>query len=343
MCEAFARKKYGVDTFFTPDFPGRVSLAIELSPRGARLSSQGSFRLGQSAGYSSVWLRRPSFGAVPADFDDSDRVVISRECRDMRSSFFELLCPDSLWVNPVRSFGVERAKALQLMAAQRAGFRIPPTLFGNDPAEIRSFVSAAPGPVVFKTFGSLVPTTEFTPELVEDTQALQWTPGIYQHCIEKDHEIRVTAIGQRLFSVRINSQQTARGRLDWREAQWLAHGADTDLTFEPVRLPLNIERPCRRLMKTLGLVYGAIDLIVTPREELLFLEVNPSGQFLSFELESGLPLLDAMSEMLVQGRSDYAWDPKPPKLKFDLSFLGAAEDRQRQAMAKHVTELYETG
>jgi glutathione synthase/RimK-type ligase-like ATP-grasp enzyme len=30
-------------------------------------------------------------------------------------------------------------------------------------------------------------------------------------------------------------------------------------------------------MKALGLVYGAIDLIVTPRKEYVFLEVNPSA------------------------------------------------------------------
>jgi hypothetical protein len=93
-------------------------------------------------------------------------------------------------------------------------------------------------PVVYKTFGAIVPTTGVTDELLAEPDLLRWTPGIYQHYVEKDHELRVTVIGRRLFAIRINSQATARGQVDWREAQ------RTPPAKSPIS-PLN-RRLCRR-------------------------------------------------------------------------------------------------
>ena len=52
------------------------------------------------------------------------------------------------------------------------------------------------------------------------------------------------------------------------------------------------------LMRRLGLLYGAIDLRLTPEGEYVFLEVNPSGQFLFLELVAGMPLSELMAGFL---------------------------------------------
>jgi hypothetical protein len=286
--------------------------------------------------FSSVCLRRTPFAHAPAEFEEEDRETIERECRHMRRSFFDLLCPLALWVNPLS--GHESAKPTQLVAAQRCGFKIPSTIVTNDPAEIMAFVREAPGPVIYKTFGGIVPTTVLTADLLAEPELLRWTPGIYQHYVQKDHELRVTVIGRRVFAVRINSQATARGQIDWREAQRTPRGKTCDLTLEPAALPAAVEARCLRLMKALGLVYGAIDLIVTPRQEHVFLEVNPAGQFLWIESAVGLPLLDAMSELLIQGTPQYDWNPKAPGLRFDADFEKAVEVRQAEILADHARE-----
>lgn len=149
----------------------------------------------------------------------------------------------------------------------------------------------------------------------------------------------MTAIGHRLFAVRINSQQTIRGKIDWREAQWQPRNGVSDLTFEPVALPSPVQAACRRILKTLNLAYGAIDLIVTPEQDYIFLEVNPSGQFLWIDFELRLPLLDALSEMLIQGRLDFKWSPRASRIRFDSEFLQVVEERQRQSISKHVCDL----
>ncbi len=53
-----------------------------------------------------------------------------------------------------------------------------------------------------------------------------------------------------------------------------------------------------RFMKAAGLLYGAIDFIMTPRGELVFLEVNPAGQYLWIEKLTGLPISAAIADWL---------------------------------------------
>ena len=47
-----------------------------------------------------------------------------------------------------------------------------------------------------------------------------------------------------------------------------------------------------------GLRYGAIDLIVTPEGRIVFLELNPTGQYLWIEQATGLPISLALAELL---------------------------------------------
>ena len=55
-------------------------------------------------------------------------------------------------------------------------------------------------------------------------------------------------------------------------------------------------------MSELGLVFGAVDLIRTPAGEHVFLEVNPVGEFFWLERYAGLPVSDALADILL-GRS----------------------------------------
>ncbi len=53
-----------------------------------------------------------------------------------------------------------------------------------------------------------------------------------------------------------------------------------------------------RIVDHLGLNYGAFDLILTP-EGRLFLELNPSGEFLWLDLYTKLPIAQAIADVLV--------------------------------------------
>ena len=57
-------------------------------------------------------------------------------------------------------------------------------------------------------------------------------------------------------------------------------------------------RSLRALVRALGLVYGAADLIRTPDGEHVFLELNPGGEWGMLELALELPIAAALARSL---------------------------------------------
>jgi glutathione synthase/RimK-type ligase-like ATP-grasp enzyme len=54
-----------------------------------------------------------------------------------------------------------------------------------------------------------------------------------------------------------------------------------------------------QFMEHFGLNYGAIDIIVTVDGRYVFLEVNPVGEFFWLELYAGLPISNAIADLLL--------------------------------------------
>lgn len=52
------------------------------------------------------------------------------------------------------------------------------------------------------------------------------------------------------------------------------------------------------LMKRLDLNYGAVDMIITPTGDHIFLELNPTGEFQWIEDFTGLKISDAIFDHL---------------------------------------------
>jgi hypothetical protein len=59
------------------------------------------------------------------------------------------------------------------------------------------------------------------------------------------------------------------------------------------------------MLGRLGLVFGCFDFVESDGGRLLFLEVNPAGQWYWIEQRTGLPLLESFTKMLVQATASY--------------------------------------
>ncbi len=165
-------------------------------------------------------------------------------------------------------------------------------------------------------------------DLVAD-EVLRQTPGIFQELVPKAYELRITVIGRRVLASKVLSQQTEKGKVDWRRSS-------DELQFEPTHLPPEVELRCIALLDELGLVFGCFDFIVTPEHDYVFLEVNEMGQFLFIERCCGLPLLDAFSEFLLQGRIDFQWNQSAVRVRYtDPGFEAAALARFAEFQGRH--------
>jgi hypothetical protein len=83
------------------------------------------------------------------------------------------------------------------------------------------------------------------------------------------------------------------------------------MVVEPYQLPEEIELKILRFMRRMGLVFGSLDMIVTPEGEYIFLEVNEQGQFLWLEAYNpDLRVLDAFTHFVLNRSFEFHWDPE---------------------------------
>ena len=256
-------------------------------------------------GVRSVWMRKPEDPLPPPGVEDEG---ILNFVRDEMRELMGFLPVDRrvLWVNNPDDNRKHQRKFPQLRLARSVGLRVPRSIITNDAEAAAEFFAACPGGVICKPMliGShyidgehhVAYTRTVAPGEFDALKAsIALCPTYLQEKIAKDNELRVTIIGDAVFACRIDSQAIAGAEEDWR-------AVDTErLPHTMVTLPETIERALRRYLEACGLKFGAFDLIVTPEQEYVFLELNPNGQWYWIELSTGAPMADAMTDLLARG------------------------------------------
>lgn len=287
------------------DIPYRASLSLTWSGGQRRVelaTAEGKVDL---RACTAAWLRRPG-SARPSDAitDPFLRAYLEDEYLRLRNDLCNAL--EVPWL-PAPPAVIQRAdnKHLQLSLATELGWEIPPTLITNDPDELLAFYRAHDGTLIDKMPSVAFSGTQLaTQRVIRYTQPVtardigyarrvRHSPMLFQRRIDKRFELRVTVVDDQVFAAEIHSQSTRRTQLDWRHYDW-GH-----TPHRPHALPEEERARCVALCRRLGLRFGAIDLIVTPDDRYVFLEINPNGQWQWIEDEAGLPISDAVCEALV--------------------------------------------
>jgi glutathione synthase/RimK-type ligase-like ATP-grasp enzyme len=333
-------RRRGLDPFvwFPADFPTHEKESISLSGERLEFTLNAGKKKKHTFQADTVWYRRIGSNSDFSVLHPADRLFAWSQCRDFREGSLLALFSEAFWVNPPATAQLADNKLYQQSLASRLGFMTPSTLFTNDPTEIRSFLRSHNGEAVYKAFPAAAwrngedlfacHTVRLTEaDLVAD-ELLAVTPGIYQALVPKHYEVRLTMIGAEPFAAKIFSQDTQKGRLDWRRAY-------DELRMEPTTLPAALVEACRLLMKRLNLVFGCFDFIVDPAGNYIFLEVNQQGQFLFIETYTDIPLLDAFTEFLIQG-PNFSWKGSGPGIRYkDVADI--AERSSEAAAMEHVS------
>lgn len=221
-------------------------------------------------------------------------------------------------VNPPPFNSAFEEKCCQLMLAAEVGLQIPSTLYTARLPLAQEFYQEHDGKIIYKPFkgftrisqpesdGSVrvarLLTNRVAEEHLIERPNFVPTPGIFQPYIEKQLELRIVVVGKRIFSCAIHSQSSERSREDWRRYDF------ENTPYALYDLPKEISAKLLLLMERMNLVFGSIDMIVTPEGEHVFLEVNPNGQFDWLTHMLGLPIYQYLAQMLMQGTTDYQID-----------------------------------
>jgi len=278
----------------TADFPVASSLSLTYGwERPSRLvTTRGAVALAEVG---AVWWRRPLPYTVDPHLDPAASGFAFTECHEAVSGMWHSL--DAAWVNPPDAAEVAHHKPVQLARARELGLPVPETLITNDPDEARAFAGRRPGVrTIYKTFVATEEnwreTRVLRPEEHALLDAVRLAPVIFQDYVDAVADLRVTVVGPEVFATAIQADPagyTTDYRMDLSGA-----------TFTPTTLPDAVASGIRALMGRLGIVYGAVDLRLTPGGEYVFLEVNPAGEWLFVEERTGQPLTASMAGLLAR-------------------------------------------
>ncbi len=284
------------------DFPIRSSVEStwdsNMKPTHIIHTPDGSFNLND---VHVVWWRR----IVPFEIDpkinrDTDRVFSESETSQAVYGILSTLdCP---WVNPNLEDEAAHRKPLQWEVAHRIGMNVPRTLVTNKPDAAKDFIKQlSPQKTVFKAF--LASTEDWRETRIIEASdmnrlnSVQYAPVIFQEYIE-GVDLRITVIGDMIFTGEIDASKTSYP-FDMR----MVIG---EAGIKAVELPKNIQKLILKLMRKLGLTYGAIDMRRTSDGKYIFLEINPAGQWLFVEEQTGLPISKAIADYLISTHDNYS-------------------------------------
>lgn len=293
---ASALRRLGADPLRidTDLFPSSLALSATFAGE-----STGTLLLdGESVCARAVWLWRLWPARLDSRLDPRHAEAAQQESAVTLRGLLDLLS-EVWWIDPIDTNRAAGNKTRQLRLACAAGLKIPPTLITSDPQQARRFFAMHTGRVVAKLQTTLsyrmdakgsLPTRLLRTEDLDALDGLRHCPMILQRYIEKAEELRIAWVDGRTFVGALDGKKCG---VDWRY-ECTAH-------WQPYVLPAPICAALARLMAALGLRQGAIDMIVTPSGEYVFLEVNPNGEWGMLEAELELPIAAALAEALWAG------------------------------------------
>lgn len=281
-------------------FPASGRMTAEIGPAGGwSLSLEADGQEVASADVSAIYYRRPRAFAFSESLAETHRPWSEGQ---MRYGFWGALeSLDVAWINRPGAVAAAEYKPRQLALARTVGLAIPATLVSNDPRAVAAFAAEQGRGVVTKALyargpraqdgsPSVVLYTTRVPAARTGDPSIALTAHLVQEFIPKAYDVRLTVVDGHLYAAAIDDADPENVE-DWRRSH---HG----LTYRVCAVPPEVAKRVRTLVDRLGLRFAALDFVVTPEGDWVFIEVNPNGQWAWIEHQTGLPIAAGIAEAL---------------------------------------------
>ena len=285
--------------FNTAQFPLELSVGARISAdHGWAGSLTTAYREADLAHVEAVYYRTPTAFRFAPEMSGPERRFAAAQAR---SGFGGLICAlDCRWVSHPAAMSRAEYKPVQLAAARRAGLRIPETVITNRAHDVREFAEHVAGPIVAKPVASpvlieddelkTVYTRRLEPGDLDDLAGVETTAHLVQAWVPKQHEVRLTVVGQRLLAAEVHAGSQA-AYVDWRSDY-------NSLTYVVTDVPADVRGGVLALMNALELRFAALDFVVDLSGSWWFLEANPCGQWDWIQAATGLPIGESIADEL---------------------------------------------
>lgn len=292
--------------FNCDDYPGKLQLEFSYSNQQPQHRLFDGQQWHDMREVKSIWVRRfVSVGArALADMPEKYRSAALQEAdRSLSNFFYSLRNIPQYNIPELRP--IFYSKEYQLEMAAELGWRIPETRITNSPDSVRELLQRYPQGIIAKPHtsyfidyeqqkGATLFATLVHPDQIDQLDGIAHSPMIFQEPIPKKVELRIPVVGDQLWAYSIDSQSNDSAKMDWRRA-----GLEMIRQWQPFDLPEEVRARIFALTKRLGCTYGSLDVIVTPNNEFVFLEINTDGEFFWLDELSGFAISKAWATLLL--------------------------------------------
>jgi glutathione synthase/RimK-type ligase-like ATP-grasp enzyme len=242
--------------------------------------------------FSVIWGRQPYRVQSPDAAVTEDAGFAERERNTFQSGLIE--CLETIegvrWINRPSHQRLAENKLLQLTTALTVCLRTPETVITSDPGVVRTFLRGRSEIFVkplqpdrrdyrdkkSRSAFAIVLGAEDISQLPD--QDISARVAIYQERVRKHVDVRVVVLGERAFAFTV-IQKNEPG-ID----SPFSLGELGAMKVEPVELTAREEVRICALVKAIGLEFATVDFALDENGQYVFLDLNPSGQWLFLEV-----------------------------------------------------------
>ena len=250
-----------------------------------------------------VWFRRAGqFSPVKTLEDRASRAFCFYESLAAYEGLSEQL-QGARWMNDLWSEKSADNTLYQLRKAQEVGLNVPDYIITQDESAAKVFFDKYDGEIITKILHNSNPaqhslnmiyTSSVKASFEENKKFIQWCPTLLQEKVEREVELRITVVGNKVFPAVIIPQNTEFD-VDIRTSNL------RELSYSPFELPVEVNQAILDLMKILGLSFGTVDMIIDKSGKYVFLELNIGGQWGWIEGFTGFEITKAIAKWLTKG------------------------------------------
>ncbi|MDR0675646.1 MAG: grasp-with-spasm system ATP-grasp peptide maturase [Elusimicrobiota bacterium] len=250
----------------------------------------------------SYWYRRSDlFINIPLIKTENEQIQIALQ-RHLNYEYISIariinnILNRKLTINKYNDNNISKLGILQY--AKDSGMQIPHTIICKDKITLMDFYEKHNHKIITKNIGDPFGLEKinfhcYTSKVNIDDIPDYFALSLFQEMIDKKIELRIFYLHKEIYSSAIFSQRDVQTQVDFRH-----YNSKKPNRVIPYKLPQEIENKIHKLMSLCDLNSGSIDMVLTTKNEYVFLEVNPIGQFEQVSMPCNYNLFKRIAEIL---------------------------------------------